>query len=180
MTTLEQLEERVRDLERRRHVLGAKSVGGVYLASKTVKCEDVQLDSDSDSCLVIRVDKDGDGDFDPRTSTSWDGDSFSDAASGTINWNTAFGVPSGAKMVFLDVDVRDAASAGGSYWLGLKAKSSTTNWSLVAQADTAFNDQQRHTFGWVPVQSNGTSYYYVNASGTNTMDISMYVVAYAR
>ena len=59
------------------------------------------------------ADKDGDLDRDGYTSAAWSGNAFSNGATGTINWVTAFGLPEKPKWVELFVAVRDSASAGG-------------------------------------------------------------------
>ena len=124
--------------------------------------------------------KDADLDRDPYTSTSWDGDSFSNGATGTINWVTAFGLPEIPKFVWLLIIVRDAGSAGGDYYLGLKAKNTTTNVSIAADAERAANDAYNRTHGCVAVADNGTTHYTVIASGVNTMDIYIFVVAWMK
>lgn len=195
MTTLEQLEERVRDLERRRHVSAMPvTIAGVHLGDRTVKCDTVSertsgagvtvdtlklIDGhfDGNNCLVVRADKDGDGDFDPYTSTSWDGDSFS-TGTGTIDWNAVFGVPAGAKMVCLYLSLRDSSATDGAGGLGIKAKSTTALYALALGSKPS--DVWSHTQGWVPVAADGTSYYSITASGTGTCDIYIRVVAYAR
>lgn len=128
------------------------------------------------SLQMVRPDKDGDGDFDPYTSTSWDGDSFS-TSTGTINWNSDFGVPTSAKMVVLAVDVGDSGGEAGGI-IRLRAKSSTTSYSLIARSRAS--DAVGSAYGPVAVAPNGTSYYSITASGTNTCDVWIKVVAYAR
>ena len=123
-------------------------------------------------------DKDGDGDMDPLTSTSWDGDSFS-TSTGTINWNTAFGVPPGARAVFVRGLARDAASNAGSYYMTLKTRAATTVAPLTLYTDFAKADMVVPVSGIVGISPAGTSYYSVVASGGGTFDVWMYVVAYA-
>lgn len=126
------------------------------------------------------AEKDADLDRDPYTSTSWDGDSFSNGASGTIDWVAAFGLPEIPKMVWLFIQVRDVASAGANYSIGFKAKNTTTEHSIVALAERAVNDARRNTHGCVAVADNGTTHYTVVASGVNTMDIWIKVVAWVK
>ena len=130
----------------------------------------------STASLTIKIaDKDDDEDHDPYTSTSWDGDSFSNGASGTINWVNAFGMPETPKAVFALVYANDSGSAGGQYYINFKAKSSTTNPGLSALCPRSGNDHLGVIHGWIPVATDGTSYYSVVASGVNTMDITVRV-----
>ena len=125
-------------------------------------------------------DKDADLDRDGYTSAAWDGDMFSNGATGTINWVTAFGLPEIPKFVNLLVSVRDSASGGLNLWLSFKAKVGTTNWSAYADAECAVNNQYRSHNIWVPVADNGTTYWAVIASGVNTMSIWIRVNAWIR
>lgn len=125
----------------------------------------------------MRVDKDGDMDFDAYTSTSWDGDSFS-TGTGTINWNTDFGVPPGAKMVFIYADLRDSSGSEAGGILRLRAKSTSTGNSFLSRSRAS--DELTPAYGWIPVAPDGTSYYSITASGTDTCDIWISVVKYER
>lgn len=154
------------------------SAHGVTIDSVNVKDGTITSLAGND-CIAVRVDKDGDGDYDPYTSTSWDGDSHSNAESGTINWTSVFGVPSGAKMVYVFVLIRDETASFGSGILGLKAKSTTTNFSFTAYSGQGV-DTWGSSHGWVPVAADGTSYYYIGASGAGHCDITMTVPAYAK
>ena len=126
------------------------------------------------------ADKDGDLDRDGYTSAAWSGNAFSNGATGTINWVTAFALPEKPKWVELFVSVRDSASAGGDYWIGFKAKNTTTNYSQICRCERAINDAYRsHSIG-VPVADDGTTYYAITASGVNTLDIFIRVNAWIR
>lgn len=103
----------------------------------------------------VRADKDGDGDYDPLTSTSWDGDAYA-AGTGTINWNTVFGVPTTAKAVQVYVSIQDE-TVGVAF--GLRAKSTTTSWAYYNR--TVVANQAEGKQGIVPIAANGTSYYEV-------------------
>ena len=126
------------------------------------------------------ADLDADLDRDGYTSTSWNGDSFSNGASGTINWVTAFGLPEKPKWVELIVSVRDSASAGMNYYIAFKAKATTTNVSAYGDAEAAANDIYRDSCIGVPVADDGTTHYAIAASGVNTMDIWIRVNAWIR
>ena len=129
--------------------------------------------------LVI-ADEDGDGDRDPYISATWAPNTLSDGATGTIDWETDFGLPEKPKLVSLLVGVRDSASAGSSCKIHLRAKSTTTSPTLVGDAERAVNDDIRWTPGCVPVADDGTTYYGVIASGVNTMDVWIRVVTWIR
>jgi len=126
------------------------------------------------------ADKDGDLDRDPYTSVAWTNKTLSNGATGTINWVTDFGLPEIPKLVWLSVPVRDSGSAGGAYKIEFSAKNTTTNPSLIAWAEAAVNDAVRTTHGCVAVADNGTTYYSVTASGVNTMDVWVRVVAWVK
>ena len=126
------------------------------------------------------ADKDGDLDRDGYTSAAWDGDSFSNGATGTINWVVDFGLPEIPKFVNLQASVKDTASGGGVFWISFKAKVGTTNWSAYADAEVAANNLYRDSNFWVPVADNGTTYWGVIATGVNTMQIFIRVNAWIR
>ena len=95
----------------------------------------------------FRENKDNDGDYDPLTAAGWE--AATPAATGTINWNTVFGVPKRARAVLVYV----------SGTISFKAKSSTTN-------GAAMSGEQRT----VMIADDGTSYWY-GASGTVTVRV---------
>jgi hypothetical protein len=126
----------------------------------------------------VRADKDGDGDFDPLTSASWDGDSFS-TGTGTINWNSVFGVPSYAKAVELRAQARDSGSAAAANcYVWIAAKSTTSQPALLLRLEGVANDKPRNAGQIVPVASDGTSYYSLVASGASTLDVWINVVGW--
>lgn len=127
---------------------------------------------------ICFADRDGDLDMDPLTNAAWEAAAFSNGATGTINWNALFGVPLKARAVFLWVAARDSASAGGSYAFNLRARATTSDPSLTCRCPRAVNDEPAHQHGWVPIAAAGTSYYNITASGANTMDVWVRVVAY--
>jgi hypothetical protein len=61
----------------------------------------------------------------------------------------------------------------------MKARSAGTHRPFQSRCSGVANDKYTNTSGMVPVSPAGTSYYEINASGASTMDIWMYVVAYA-
>ena len=101
----------------------------------------------SEGLAFFRADKDNDADFDPLTTGAWE--AGSPAATGTINWNTTFGVPKRARTVLIYV----------SGTISFKAKSTTTNgWATTGEQRTA------------PVANDGTTYWF-SASGTVTVRV---------
>jgi hypothetical protein len=124
---------------------------------------------DTDNGLVfVRTDKDGDLDYDPLTAAAWENSTKSGAD--TINWNSVFGVPTGARAVVVYAFGSDA-TPGTTF--NLKAKSSTTNNSggMVAQVNAVYVAAQLV----VPVAADGTSYYTFSAAWDN---FSMRVVGW--
>ena len=123
------------------------------------------------------ADKDEDLDRDPYIAAAWNPITLSNGAAGTIDWVATFGLPEMPKLVFVQAAVRDAASTGGNYYIDFKAKSTTTLASFTCKANRAVDDHANWYTGLIPVQENGTSYYLVTASGVNTMDVWVRVVA---
>ncbi len=105
--------------------------------------------SRNDGLRFFRADKDADDDLDALTDASWE--AGSPAATGTMNWNTTFSVPSRARAIHVYI-------SGTINW---KAKSTTTNDSVV---NTGVNN------AIVPASAAGTSYW-SGASGTVTMRV---------
>lgn len=126
------------------------------------------------------ADAGGDGDRDAYAPGAWWDRTFSNGATGTINWVTDFGLPEIPKAVFVRLTVRDSASAGGGYYFALKAKSTTNQFAVDGQTERAVNDGYRTNHGMVPVADNGTSYYGVAASGVNTLDIRLIVTGWVK
>ena len=126
------------------------------------------------------ADRDEDLDRDPYGAGAWNPMTLSNGATGTIDWVVTFNLPEIPKLVWLIVNVRDDASAGGAYLIGFKAKNTTIRTSLEGNAERAVNDDIRSTHGAVAVADNGTTYYAVTASGVNTMDVWVRVVAWER
>ena len=126
------------------------------------------------------ADKDGDLDRDPYTSAAWNGNAFSNGATGTINWVTAFGLPEIPQAVWVEVHLRDADSSAGDYHIAFRAKVTTTRDSATCRCDRENNDNLDNHQRLIPVADNGTSYYSVVASGVNTMDVWIRVIAWMK
>ena len=146
---------------------------------KVVDSAGLDLFKDHFSKIQI-ADKDGDLNRNGYTSAAWNGNAFSNGATGTINWVTAFGLPEIPKLVNLQASVKDTASAGGVFWISFKAKVGTTNWSAYADAEVAANNLYRDSNVWVPVADDGTTYWAIIASGVNTMNVWLRVNAWIR
>ena len=113
----------------------------------------------------------------PLTSTSWDGDAFSNTSKTLIDLSSVFGVPAGVKAVLVKVALRDSASASGLYYIQLSGVSSGTNYSLTLESPP-INDRFGYGQGIVPCDANGDIYYNVIASGSGTMDIYLEIWGY--
>ncbi len=129
------------------------------------------------SLQVVRADANGDGEFEPYKSAAWTLTVPRSTDTGTIHWTNDFGVPDGAKMVFIETIMRDSGAEGQGK-LVLYAKSSTSASSFTCRSRAS--DEWTHKAGFVSVAPDGTSYYDITASGTETCDIVINVVAYAR
>lgn len=126
--------------------------------------------------LIVLADKDGDGDMDALTSTSWDGDARS-TSTGTINWHSVFGVPVGARAVWVKVLLQDSGATPNTAYIWMKARSGTTTASLDVR-NSVVSDAPNTGFGLVPIAPDGTSYYDIAASGVGTCDIWLQVVGW--
>lgn len=113
----------------------------------------------------------------PLTSTSWDGDAFSNTSKTLIDLSSVFGVPAGVKAVLVKVALRDSASASGLYYIQFSGVSSGTNYSIVVEAPPV-NDRFGYGQGIVPCNANGDIYYNIIASGSGTMDIYLEIWGY--
>lgn len=107
------------------------------------------------------------------TSTSWDGDSFSDEDWTTLDLSTEFGIPAGVKAVLLNVSIRDSGGAG--YCFDIRKEAGQ---SQCFQVWTQRPDRWITQTGWVPCDSNGDFQYKINASDVNTMDIWVRIYGY--
>ena len=126
------------------------------------------------------ADKDHDLDRDPYIAAAWNPKTLSNGATGTIAWVATFGLPEIPKAVWIEIHLRDSDSAAGDYYIGLQARSTTTTFSAMARCDREANDNIDNHQRLVPVADNGTSYYAVVASGVNTMDVWIRVIAWMK
>jgi hypothetical protein len=113
----------------------------------------------------------------PLTHTSFDGDSFSDVSTPTKiardSWSSP--IPADAKAILLRIRAKDSAAWGtaGLYFL---AGPSSTHTNAIG-AKPAGGDVEISNSGPCPCD-HGDIYYIINASGTNTMDITLTVWGY--
>ena len=83
-------------------------------------------------------------------------------------------------MVWLVILVRDEASELNDCYMTFKARLGTTTWSVYAYTSRSWNDQYHATHGPVAVNDDGTTRYAIVASGVNTMDVIIRVVAWEK
>ena len=123
---------------------------------------------------------DADHDLDRDSYLAWNNVAFSNGATGTLDWVAVAGLPEIPKAVFVWCQVRDSASSLGDYYIDFKARVTTTRTSFRARANRENDDNLENDHGLIPVADNGTSYYSVTASGVNTMDVYLWVVAWMK
>ena len=106
----------------------------------------------------------------PKTSTSWDGDSFSTTAKTLIDLSAVFGVPAGVKAVLAQTIMRDSGSSSSNNFFILDATNADGTGVLMNTTRMLPNDTHGYVIGIVPCNANGDIYYQILASGTLTMD----------
>lgn len=113
----------------------------------------------------------------PLTSTSWDGDAYSDVAATLIDLSAVFGVPAGVKAVLIRLVCRDSVAWGtGDLYFSVSPAAGT--YAVVAQPYGG--DVSSQTTGVCPCDANGDIYYTINASGAGTMDCWIQIWGYWR
>ena len=106
----------------------------------------------------------------PLTSTSWDGDSYSDTAKTLIDLSSVFGAPAGIKAILARLAARDSGSSGQtSLYFGISPNDDSVSIAMSCRP-TGTADSHSEQVGICPCDENGDIYYQINASGTNTMD----------
>ena len=106
----------------------------------------------------------------PKTSTSWDGDSFSTTAKTKIDLSDVFGVPAGVKAILVRITARDSGSSAGCCQLALSPNNTADSVAVQAYLQGVANDVYVTANGVVPCDSGGDVYYQITASGTGTLD----------
>ena len=115
----------------------------------------------------------------PATSTSFDGDAFSDTARTEIDLSAVFGLPDEIKGVFVRAGARDSGSSGQRCYVSLSGKSGTGGEAVIVDLHTGLpNDAPVQASGFVPCNASGNIYYQIEASGSGTMDIWIEVYGY--
>ena len=114
----------------------------------------------------------------PLTSTSWDGDAFSTTAKTKIDLSVVFGVPAGAKGIFVRLVARDSGSASGYCQLSLSPNATADSVAAQAYLQGVPNDVYVSVNGIVPCDVNGDVYYQIAASGTGTLDAFIEIWGY--
>jgi hypothetical protein len=113
----------------------------------------------------------------PLTSTSWDGDAFSDVATSTqLDLSAVFGAPAGIQAVLFKIATRDSVT-WGTAGLYFSCGPSATQWT-AAVCRPAGGDVWNDNTAPVPCDANGDVWYRINASGTGTMDIYLEIWGY--
>jgi len=110
-------------------------------------------------------------------STSWDGDSFSTTSKTLIDLSSVFGVPAGVKAVYVQMAIRDSASSTTDAWIVLGADN-TAGKGINFGCGGLANDMWARPAAIVPCNTDGDIYYQINASGTNTFDVYLFIWGY--
>ena len=113
----------------------------------------------------------------PKTSTSWDGDSFSTTSKTLIDLSSVFGVPAGVKAVYVQMAIRDSASSTTDAWIVLGADN-TAGKGINFGCGGLANDMWARLAAIVPCNTDGDIYYQINASGTSTFDVYLFIWGY--
>ena len=114
----------------------------------------------------------------PLTSTSWDGDTFSDVASSTqLDLSAVFGAPAGISAVLLQMICRESNVADGLYFA---CGPSSTYWYATDIRPQVSNIQIGIGPVVVPTDANGDLWYRINASGANTMELWLRIWGYCK
>ena len=112
----------------------------------------------------------------PLTSTSFDGDSFSDTAKTKIDLSAAFSAPAGITAIYAHIMVRDSGSAGEWAYLILSPLDIADNGQKFGMQ--VANDTWQTYHAIIPCDANGDIYYQVYATGLTTFDIYLEIHGY--
>lgn len=106
-----------------------------------------------------------------KTSTSWDGDSYSTTAKTLIDLSAVFGIPAGVKMILVRLIARDIGSAGaGSCYFGVSPDNIATSLPGSVRLEGRPNDEANESTFPCPCNSDGDIYYQLVATGSGTLD----------
>lgn len=112
----------------------------------------------------------------PLTSTSWDGDAYSDVGTSTEITNSVFGWPANVKAVLMQIITQDSA-AWGTDGLYFACGPSATYWFALASRPKG-GDVDDEITGVVPCDSNASVWYQISASGASTLDVNIRIWGY--
>jgi hypothetical protein len=114
----------------------------------------------------------------PLTSTSWDGDAYSNVAGGTsMNLSTVFGLPANVKAVNMTITAKDSAAIAASNDFYIAVGPGATWWYQMACRPIGADIQAEIT-GIVNTNGTSTIYYGIKASGAGTMDVWIRIFGY--
>ena len=197
MSTIEQLEERIRRLE-----YGLKGLKSQRDYSFSPMNDTLKIDHIKEVTASHKITFDNDvtgahinttSDFSknstegylfvplaaPLTSTDWDGDARSTTAKTLIDLSVVFGAPAGVKAVYVNVGARDSASGATTGLFVLLGPTDTAAvGSAICRPSGLPNDYYDHTEGIIPCDANGDIYYQIVASGVGTMDVFLTIWGY--
>jgi len=129
---------------------------------------------------ISRLEVQGYGQFIPLTteltSTSFDGDSFSNVGATVLDLSAVFGVPAGIKAALVQVIARDSAAWGTDGLYVAVGANATAEWPLTIRP--AGGDVWLEGLGIVPCTTTGDFSYTINTSGTNTMEVYIRIWGY--
>ena len=129
---------------------------------------------------ISRLEVQGYGQFIPLTteltSTSFDGDSFSNVGATVLDLSAVFGVPAGIKAALVQVIARDSAAWGTDGLYVAVGANATAEWPLTIRP--AGGDVWLEGLGIVPCTTTGDFSYMINASGANTMAVFIRICGY--
>ena len=112
----------------------------------------------------------------PLTSTSYDGDAFSDVAATLIDLSAVFGAPAGIKAAMVQIVARDSA-AWGTPDLDV-AVGPSAEYFYALDCRPAGGDVWCEVGRLVTCDANGDLYLYIDASGVGTMDVYIRIWGY--
>lgn len=115
----------------------------------------------------------------PLTSTSWDGDSYSNSnVKVLIDLSTVFGAPAGIKAILVRVLARDSASST-VFGKGIMLSPNDVNADGPMQCRTdGPDDLWVEETAVIPCNADGDVYYRTWASGVDTLDVFIQIWGY--
>ena len=111
------------------------------------------------------------------TSTAWNGAARSTTSDTLIDMSETFGTPANIDALLLQVALRDSGSAAGFPYIRFDS-SPISSTSPIFRIYAVPNDVLRDQQITVPTNANGDIYFSCQATGTNTLDVWVYVIGY--